>query len=500
MDWTPTQLADDGGPLYARLARAIRDDILRGRLTAGQRLPGTRTLAARLSVARNTVVAAYASLETEGWLTCDPARGNFVTGSPLDDGVLALPRRGAGARAMAREPGFDLGRAPRLIGGDRWRQRFAALPADTLDLTGGRPDPRLVPAALIGRTLRRVATREPALFDYAGPDESGRGHPRLRAALVEHLADARGIVCSVDQLLVTRGAQMALWLIAAALIRRGDHVAVERWGYQPGWQALRAHGARLHPLAVDARGLSISALEQLIARLAARGRRLRAVYVTPHHQYPTTVVLAPGRRLRLLALARQHRFAILEDDYDAEYHYDGRPVPAMAAIDEHGCVLHIGSFAKVLAPGLRIGWLVAPRPVVERCVDLRLPLDRQGDRLGERTIAELLEDGDLRSHLWRTRRIMRARRDALAQALERALADTLEFQTPPGGLSLWASIRDRQLDATAWAERALARGVAVTPGRCYEFRGRALGKLRIGFARHDEDELRRAVRKLRAAL
>lgn len=488
-------------PGYVQLARAIARDLARGRVRVGERMPGSRSLATTLGLARNTIIAAYAELEAEGWLRSEGPRGTFVAeqvaAKPLAPARLAPS---LDARALVpRQTGFDLGPAPRLLG-----RRQDELPGSgfasskqgrtLLRMGGGMPDPRLCPTELIARTMRRLLVREVGLLDYADDDEAGRGHPRLREVLAADLATTRGLACGPEHLLIGRGAQMCLWLAAAALLRPGDRVAVERWGYRPAWQALRAHGARLVPIDVDARGLDVDALERELER-----GPLRAVYLTPHHQYPTTAALAPARRLRLLELARRHRFAILEDDYDNEYHYEGRPLLPLASVDRQGLVVYVGSMAKVLAPGLRLGWVVAPEPLIERMVALRRPLDRQGDRLGERAFAELLEEGELQRHVRRTRRLMQARRDALLDALARELEGVVTPRVPAGGLALWAKV-DPAIDVDAWLARALAAGVEVTPGRLYEFRRRPRSRLRIGFARCDEAELALGVKRLARVL
>lgn len=485
-------------PGYVQLARAIARDLARGRVRVGERMPGSRSLANTLGLARNTIIAAYAELEAEGWLRSEGPRGTFVAeqvAKPPAPARLVAPLE---ARALVpRQTGFELGPAPRLLGRrhDELRSSgFAGAAAGLLRMGGGMPDPRLCPAELIARTMRRLLVREVGLLDYADDDEAGRGHPRLREVLAAELATTRGLACAPEHLLIGRGAQMCLWLAAAALLQPGDRVAVERWGYRPAWQALRAHGARLVPIDVDARGLDVDALERVL-----EGGPLRAIYLTPHHQYPTTAALAPARRLRLLELARRHRFAILEDDYDNEYHYEGRPLLPLASVDRHGLVVYVGSMAKVLAPGLRLGWVVAPEPLIERMVALRRPLDRQGDRLGERTFAELLEEGELQRHVRRTRRLMQARRDALLDAIARELGEVVTPRVPAGGLALWAKV-DPAIDVDAWVARALAVGVEVTPGRLYEFRRRPRSRLRIGFARCDEAELVRGVERLARVL
>jgi GntR family transcriptional regulator / MocR family aminotransferase len=248
------------------------------------------------------------------------------------------------------------------------------------------------------------------------------------------------------------------------------------------------------PVPVDAGGLDVEALG---AKVRTDG--IRAVYVTPHHQYPTTVTLAPARRLALLDLARRERLLVLEDDYDNEFHYEGRPVAPLAASDTAGVVVYVGTLSKVLAPGLRIGFMAGPADALERLVAHRHVLDRQGDLAVEAAVADLFEDGDAQRHVWRTRRTYGARRDALAAALAAELAGALTFSLPRGGMALWCRTA-RGIDADRWGAAALERGVAVQVGRTFAFDGRARPFLRLGFGRHDERELREAVRRLAAAL
>jgi GntR family transcriptional regulator/MocR family aminotransferase len=336
-------------PIFIRLARAISDDVRRGRLKPGDALPGSRSLARALGVHRNTVLAAYAELAAEGWITTEAAARTFVSHALPD--VEAQPRRRATTTAL----GFDLdariaSREPREA-----RRDFVPAP-DVLAMSGGIPDVRLVPTAPLARAYRRALKRGgPSLLGYG----DARGHARLRSALGDMLSALRGVAADSESLMVTRGSQLALDLVARTLLAPGDVVAVEALGYRPAWTALAAAGARLVPIAVDEHGIDVDALEALAAR-----ERLRAVYVTPHHQYPTTVMLDAGRRLRLLELARARRIAIIEDDYDFEFHYEGRPVLPLAAADQHAVVVYIGTLSKILAPSLRLGFVVAPPALI----------------------------------------------------------------------------------------------------------------------------------------
>ena len=276
-------------------------------------------------------------------------------------------------------------------------------------------------------------------------------------------------------------------------MRPGDVVAVEALGYRPAWEAFRAAGATVVAVPVDRDGLDVDALQRI-----ARRTPLRAVYVTPHHQYPTTVTLKATRRLALLAFARAQRIAIVEDDYDHEFHYDGRPVLPLASTDHGGTVVYIGTLSKILAPGLRIGYIAASRSVVQHIGALRSLLDIQGDLATEAAVASLIEDGELQRHVARVRRIYANRRGILAGSLQRTFGDAVEFTPAPGGMALWVRMRTA-VDVDAWARRSVARGVFWYAGRRYAFDGEPRPFARFSFAWLNERELPEAVRCMAAA-
>jgi GntR family transcriptional regulator/MocR family aminotransferase len=463
-------------PLAVQIARGLVERIRSGALGAGAPVPSSRALARSLGVHRNTVLAAYAELQAEGWLASTPARGTCVARD------LPAPLPGARARAPRRSdaPGFELPPAP----DPTW---LAPGPRD-YQLLGGVPDPRLFAAPLLARAYRRALRRREHL---AYGDRAG--HPRLRAALAAMLGEARGLPVAPEAVLVTRGAQMALALAARGLLAPGEAIAVEALGYRPAWEAFRLAGLRLVPAPLDGRGLDV---EWLAARV--RSERIRAIYLTPHHQYPTTVTLAPPRRLALLELARRERLVILEDDYDNEFHFEGRPVLPLAATDAAGVVVYVGTLSKVLAPGIRIGFLAGPRTAVEALAAHRHYLDRQGDLALEAAVAELFEEGEAQRLVWRARRAYAERREALAAALRAELGGALSFSLAPGGIAIWCRVKDG-IDADAWAARARGEGVVVQAGRLFAFDGAPLPWLRLGFARHEPRELQEAVRRLARA-
>jgi GntR family transcriptional regulator/MocR family aminotransferase len=470
----------DPMPLYLQVSGGVVGAIRSGRLRPGDALPGSRSLARRLQVNRNTVLSAYAELAAEGWVTGRPREGTFVV-----ERLPTKPPRRLGPSHRAHTTGFPL--SPPLE-----HEPVPRYPRGVFVLTKGTPDPRLLPTVELGRAYRRVLERDGRELLVYGDQ---RGHRRLREQLAQMLASSRGMSVTVDELLVTRGSQSAMDLAARALVTPGDVVAVETPGAHTIRGALRLAGARLLPLQVDELGASVDELERL-----ATQERIRAVVVTPHHQFPTTVVMPAHRRSRLMEVARTHRIAVIEDDYDHEFHYEGRPVLPLASVDTSGLVIYIGTLSKVLAPGLRIGYVAAPHDFIERMVTIRALTDLQGDLVVEAAVAELFASGELHRHIARMRGRYLHRRDALMAALQRYLGSVIAAQRPAGGMAIWATVLPRDLDIDAWAVRGQQRGVIFRSGTLYAFDGAPLNCLRLGFTLYDEDELDLAARRMADAL
>ncbi|MBA3459391.1 MAG: PLP-dependent aminotransferase family protein [Deltaproteobacteria bacterium] len=477
--WSITRRRGAGpSALFVKVAGAITDDIRRGALQAGDRLPSTRTLADELAVNRNTVVAAYDELVAQGWVVSRGPGGTFVSEEMPERTVKRAPA--PAPRAIAGRPGFELRTVapPRAIVGSD---------STPFQLSAGVPDTRLLPTAMLSRAYSRALRSRTgrAALDYT----DACGAPRLRSAIAAMLRSSRGIPASAENILITRGSQMALDLASRLLLEPGSPVAVEELGYRPAWRAFEEAGARLVPVPLDAHGLVVDRIPPAP----------RCIYVTPHHQYPTAVLLSPARRIALMERARRDRIAILEDDYDHEFHFDGRPVPPLAAADPGRNVIYVGTLSKILAPGLRLGFVAAPPRVIEGMAALRAIADRQGDQVLEHAVAEVIEDGELQRHARKMRRAYEARRDALVTALRKELGGVLDFELPAGGITLWARVSpDVTLDT--WCERALARGVAVATARDFALDGRARPFVRLAYARYSESELADAVRRLRDAL
>ncbi|GIF76359.1 MocR-like pyridoxine biosynthesis transcription factor PdxR [Asanoa siamensis] len=376
------------GERRAGLEQALRAAIRSRRLAPGSRLPATRTLAAELGVARGTVAAAYDQLVAEGYLTARTGSGTTVALLPPASPVPAAA---------------------------------AAPPAPRFDLRPGAPDVTSFPTSAWLRATRRALSRAPAAaFDYGDP----RGHPALRAALAEYLGRARGVLAHPDRIVVTSGYVQALALLA------GLHrvVAMEDPGLAFHREVVRRAGARVVPVPVDAAGARTDLLESTVD----------AVVLTPAHQYPTGVTLAPARRRLVADWAREHGALVIEDDYDGEFRYDRQPVGAVQGVAAEQ-VAYVGSAAKTLGPGLRLGWVVLPERLVEPVVEAKRHSDYHTEVVGQLTLAELITSHGYDRHVRAVRSRYRARRDLLLARLRGAALGGVAaglhalFPLPPGG-------------------------------------------------------------------
>ncbi|AKV04280.1 Transcriptional regulator, GntR family domain / Aspartate aminotransferase [Labilithrix luteola] len=448
-----------------QLTRALIHEIQRGRLPPGSMLPGSRTLADQLGVNRKVVVAAVDELVAQGWLETRPASGTRVAAllprSAIADVELPSPRKTSGSR---RE-------------------------ASLVSITDGLPDARLAPLAELSRAyaraLRSLRRMAPGYSDVAG-------EPGLREVISGFVNQARGLSTTTDDIFLTRGAQGALGLYALSMLEPGDVVAAEVPGYAPAWRAFEFAGAKVVHIPVDGDGLRTDVLEKTARRLSGK---LKAVYVTPHHQYPTSVAMTPERRMKLLQLAERFDFTVLEDDYDYEYHFDGEPLLPLHATGGSRLVVYIGSLSKLLAPSVRLGYLVASDSCIRRLKNTRELLERQGDIVLERAIAELFEDGTIQRHARRARREYEARRDHLIARLSvsPALETCFDYTVPAGGLALWLTLRQGTVESLV--ARAREERLLIAPGSTYLPKGR-LDAIRFGFAAHDTKELSRICEKL----
>lgn len=449
----------EGLPVHVQIAQYIIDEISRGRLAPGTPLPGSRVLAEELGINRKTAQLAYEELIAQGWLRSEGRQATFV--------ALELPHRPAMDSALKSDetsaPGYAL-----------YGERHEAAPRESggVSFSDGVPDTRLIPFEVLGRAYRRalIAAARANRLAYGDP----RGEPALRQELAAMLSAERGLQVGLDNICVVRGSQMGIYLAARLLARGGDHVAVDALSYPPAREAFRAAGAQVHGVEMDAFGMRPDVLERL-----CRQQRIRAIYITPHHQFPTTVLMPAERRMHILALAEQFGFVVVEDDYDHEFHFARRPMFPMASGDRSGRVIYVGSLSKVLAPGLRVGYVVGSREVVDRCANEIQWIDRQGNAVTELAVADLMHRGELRRHIRRALRIYQERRRVFAEYASE-LKPWADFSLPDGGLALWLRL-DPQLDGDLLVRKAHEEGVAIASSRSFAVDGRPVPGLRLGF-------------------
>ena len=477
---------DSATPLYRQLYDALREAILDGRLRGGTRVPATRALAEDLGVSRNTASLAYDQLHAEGYLERRLRGGTFVARILPD--LLLQPRRTTprpAAIVRQQQP------AARPLSARGAALAGLALPASVNTRVAPRPFRPGVPAldefpvALWSRLSalhwRRLRGAELAYGHSAG-------HQPLREAIATHLAVARGVRCTSEQVIVVGGSQQALDLATRLLLDPGDAVWLEDPGYVGARAAFAAAGARIVPVPVDDEGLVVAAGERLAPEA-------RMVFVSPSHQHPLGMSMSVSRRLALLHWAQRADAWVLEDDYDSEIRYRGRPQPAMQGIDADGRVIYIGTFSKTLFPALRLGYVVVPPRLVDAFVTARLVSDRHSSVVEQAVLADFIAGGHYARHLRRMRALYAERQEALVAAARELLGDVLDVRPTDAGMNVIAWLPPG-VDDRAVYRAALEAGVEAPPLSPFSQAPLERGALFLNFSGYEPAALRGAMVKL----
>lgn len=467
-----------GQPVYLQISNAFIRHIREGRLRKGLRLPGSRELAALLQVNRMTVVAALQELTAQGWIEMLPRKGAFVKAD--------LPVLQPARIRPVKETVTPSGDAAFTYNKKRIIPVHSSgfPPAGKLVFNDGFPDPRITPVNELVRAMRSLGKRaaNKRYLMYGG----AQGTLLLRQTLADFLCDTRGLRITPENMLITNGAQMGIYIATSVILQPGDGVIVGVPGYDMAATTFRQLGAVIHQVPVDEEGMNIDAVKKICAR-----KKIRMVYVIPHHHNPTTVTLTPQRRMQLLELAQQHQLAILEDDYDYDFHYASKPVMPMASYDRHGHIIYIGTLTKTLAPAIRVGFMVAPAEFIKVATWLRKTIDTQGDSLMENAIATLYRDGTIPAHIKKSVKLYRERRDHFCALLQKELGSRVAFSIPDGGMSVWT--RFIKNDMRLVSKSACEKGLIINDGTHYDTAKTTYNAVRLGFASLNEKEQVKAV-------
>lgn len=432
-------------PVPLRIGIAMKQRIAEGLLVSGQKLPSSRQLASSLRVSRESVERAYGQLEAEGYLLRQVGSGSYVSPSAIPR-LSGRPagRRGRMAPATALPEVVLSGRGERFGSGGRLVD-----PPDRRPFVAGIPDPRAFPVdvwrKLYGQVLREAGC------EALGAGAPG-GEPALRQSIARHVALQRGVRCSPEQVIVLTSSQQAMALSATLLFDEGECFAMEDPCYGGARRAYEASGLILVPVPVDAQGIRTDVLR--------RADKVRGVYVTPSHQYPTGATLSLARRHELLAWAGERKAWVIEDDYDSEFHYDGQLTSSVQGLDTGGRTLYVGTFSKTMFPGLRLAYVVVPPPLVSAFTAARTLMDGHCPVVHQLTLARFIEDGHFSNYVRRMRGVYRARRDIFVEAFHAHLGAHGSVTAPAGGLQMLCTVDDAGAE-DAWVATGSRCGIVL---------------------------------------
>jgi GntR family transcriptional regulator/MocR family aminotransferase len=470
-------------PVYIQIANALIAEIVNGKMRAGLKLPGSRKLAEILMVHRKTIVAAYEELESQGWILSIPSKGSFV-----NENIPIYPERGEETVKPQSDENevanFDFIKKPLLAKGFSNIHDYSTYKYTFDD---GNPDVRLAPIKSLSRHYRSLSNSSFAKHQLTYTNQI-KGSIHLRKALVKYLSETRSINVTEENILISRGSIMGFYLLFQVLIKPGDHVIVGKSNFNTANQIIRHAGGKLIEVPVDKNGIVVDAVEQ-----HCKKHKIKAIYIIPHHHHPTTVPLSAERRMQLLLLAEKYRFAIIEDDYDYDFHYDSAPLLPLSSNKAGGQAIYVGSLSKSVAPAFRIGFVVGPKDLIDELSFLRRMIDRQGDRLLERAVAILFEEGDIRRHLRKAHKEYKSRRDHFCELLNSELKGKVRFDIPEGGLAVWTKF-DSKIDLDKLSIKAKEKKLLIHSSSKYNKKENAI---RMGFASMRKEETSKAVEILK---
>jgi GntR family transcriptional regulator / MocR family aminotransferase len=479
---------DSHTPIHVQIAEKIIDEIQRGHFLPGSALPGTRELSNKLGINRKTAVQAYDELISKGWLTTQKKRGTFVSSHALTANQTTKTSKTSSIQISAKKHRVSDALLSVSTAVEQANKKQAI---EVIHFCDDLPDARLIPYQPFARAMRHaltLLTRNNNLH-YADP----RGSLILREAIQQMLNMERGLNADLDNICIVRGGQMGLFLAARLLIEAGDCIVTEQLSNPLARETFKHCNANLLPVNHNQNGIDLDALEKLCIN-----HPVRAIYVTPHHQMPTGVVMPMGNRMALLMLAERYNFVIIEDDSGHEFNYDEKPLLPLASLDKNGRVIYIGSLSKVLAPGFRIGYLVSSEAVIQYCASDITMIDRQGNIPVEFAVAELLHTGEIKRHLTKSLKTYQERKIHICNLISLELAEFCTIMPSSSGLGLWLELAS-YIDTDLLLEDAKKQKLKLQdPNSFSEFR--QVSGLRLGFAHLNCEEITLGIKRLKNAL
>ena len=465
--------------IHAQIANKIIDEIQQGRFEIGMALPGTRELAIKLAVNRKTVVQAYEELIAQGWLTTQSKRGTFVSSRTLSVNHNPKPIKK-----------LDFGFKNKTIIESKAISNKKA-ESDFINFSDGLADSRLIPLEVLSRAMRHalISTIRTNKHSYHEP----KGALILRQAILHMLNMGRGLHADVENICIVRGQQMGFFLIGRVLVRQNDVIVMEKLCDQLASDAFKSCGATIISIDQNEQGMDLDALEAL-----CKTTKIRAVYASPHYQIPTTVSMSMQNRRRLLTLADEYDFLIIEDDHDFEFHFSKKPVMPLASLDKPNRVIYVGSLSNVLAPSFRLGFVVASREIIKHFSNEIMMIDRQGNTMTELAVAELLHMGEINRHTLKIAKIYEERRAFIAKLIRSELNDYVDFDLPDGGLALWLKIIP-SINMLTFLKDVELEKVRVTAGATFSLTNEPVTAIRLGFATLNNDETALGIKRLKRA-
>ena len=471
-------------PLYLQIANQFIELIKAKKLVPKTKLPGSRVLSDLLNVHRKTIVACYEELLLQGWVESFPKKGTFVNAN--------LPE----LQQQEFLNKIDFKSEP-IIGFQFYKNKFISKKTtaqfdDVIYLNDGISDARLTPTEDLARIYRRICGRKRIYKEmtYGSPF----GNLKLRETLVAYLNKTRGLNINLENILITRGSQMGIYLSSKLLLKEGDYIIVGDTNYSSADTAFLVQKANLLRISVDENGLVTDEIESL-----CKEKSINAVYVTSHHHHPTTVTLSAERRIHLLNLAKKYNFAIIEDDYDYDFNYNHSPILPLSSHDTNGNVVYIGSVCKTVAPVFRIGYLIAPKEFVVEAANQRRFIDRQGDALLELTFEEFIKSGDLDRHIKKVMRVYQYRRDLFCSLLNEKFHDIFSFNIPLGGMAVWVKL-NRMYSWASFSKSARKYKLEIGEWERYDIANRNHNCIRIGFATYNEEEIHELISRFESTI